>query len=253
MYKASVTYETAQGGRNHQEDRFAVKLFPSRQPTNCLMAVMDGHSGGEAAEYCEREFVKTFFACYSQNHNQSPESKMRQTFNRLHCQMQHFEAGTTLSAAWVREKHNDVVVGILGDSPVIVVDRNLEVHASPEHNARSNAKELAAVKSRGGRYDGQYVFNRYGDGIQLTRALGDVSFRDILSREPEVYAVKNPLWVIVASDGVFDPEHAGTATLARELASILHSSSTAHDIMKWAARHGIRDNATVLLWDRGIK
>ena len=252
MYKASVTYETAQGGRNHQEDRFAVKLFPSRQPTNCLMAVMDGHDGDEVAKYCEEEFVKAFLVCHSQSHGQSPESKMRQTFGRLNCQTQHFYAGTTLSTAWVREKYDEVIVGVLGDSPVIVIDRALRVHVSPEHNVRSNQKEFTAVQSRGGRFNGQYMCNNNG-GTQLSRALGDAPFRDILSQDPEVYTVKNPCWVIVATDGIFDPNHMETEMLAQEIVVNLHAGSTAQDIMRWAARRGLKDNATVLLWNRGIK
>ncbi|OHA91999.1 MAG: hypothetical protein A3J09_00685 [Candidatus Zambryskibacteria bacterium RIFCSPLOWO2_02_FULL_51_21] len=230
-----------------------MKLFPAGAPMNCLIAVMDGHGGDETAKYCEEEFVKTFLACYSQNHGLPAKSKMRQTFNRLHCQTQNFDAGTTLSAAWVREKQDEVVVGILGDSPVIVVDGSLKVHVSPEHNVRSNTRELAAVQSRGGNCDGRYVLNEYGAGIQLTRALGDMTFRGILSREPEVYTVKNPQWVIVATDGVFDPGHADTEMLAQEIAVNLRADSTAQDIMRWATGRVLKDNATVLLWNRDAR
>src|SRR3990167_9674146 len=107
-----------------------------------------------------------------------------------------FREGSTLSIAWVREDHDEVSVAVLGDSPVIVVDQLGQVHVSPEHNVRTNLAERNAMVARGGSYRNGYVYNQLDVGFQVSRALGDGDLDRILSREPEIYTIKNPRWVV---------------------------------------------------------
>ena len=82
----------------------------------------------------------------------------------------------------------------------------------------------------------------------MGRALGDSYLSKILSREPDIYTIDNPQWVLVASDGIFDPDHENTSQLIEKVKKYAIRRSTAGDIMKWAESRGLKDNATALVW-----
>ena len=134
---------------------------------------------------------------------------------------------------------------------MVVVDKQGAVHISPEHNVRSNLNERKAAEKRGGIYRDGYIWNdlsSLGSGLQMSRALGDAHLGKILSREPDIYVISNPEWVLVASDGVFDPDHENTSQLIEKVKKYAIRRSTAGDIMKWAESRGLKDNATALVW-----
>ncbi|MBI3274029.1 MAG: hypothetical protein HYZ69_02700, partial [Candidatus Colwellbacteria bacterium] len=121
----------------------------------------------------------------------------------------------------------------------------------PEHNVRSNLEERKAAEQRGGIYSGGYIWNdlgSLGQGLQMSRALGDAHLGNILSREPDVYTIAEPLWVLVASDGLFDPGHSDTYRLLQEIEDYAKRNATADELMKWVEKRGLKDNATALVW-----
>jgi serine/threonine protein phosphatase PrpC len=166
-----------------------------------------------------------------------------------HVRTAHFRAGSTFSAALILENHKKVSIAVLGDSPVIVLDQDGQLHISPEHNVRSNLKERKAAQKRGGIYRDGYIFTHDETrGLQMSRALGNAHLNEILLREPDVYTITNPQWILVASDGVFDPGHHNTSSLLEEMRKYAAHRCTADDIMQWAEHRGLHDNATALVW-----
>src|SRR3989344_4093376 len=248
MVCGSVSYATDQGQWHYQEDRFFFQAVPSSRPTGWLMAVMDGHGGSETAGFCAEEIHGLFSSCVRRS---SPELTLRALVAGLNEKTRHLDDGTTLSIAWVREDRDEVTVAVLGDSPVLVMSRSGKMRLSPEHNVRTNLAERHAAITRGGSYNGSYICNRHGDGLQISRALGDRDLDPILSREPEVYTVKKPRWVIVGTDGMLDPGHGNTTALVRELPSVMKPKVGASGLMSWAKSRGLHDNATVLMWESG--
>ncbi|MDP3963356.1 MAG: PP2C family serine/threonine-protein phosphatase [bacterium] len=243
----NVTIATAQGPRTYQEDRAHFQRIEKGDCDGWLLAVMDGHGGEAVSEYC-RQRIGEYFMLSEASKAKTALSKL---IARLARETENFRAGSTISIACILESHRKAVIAVLGDSPVIVLDGAGKLHASPEHNVRSNAKEREAAEKRGGIYMDGYIYSRHGDlGLQMSRALGDHNLHSVLSRDPEIYTIDDPRWVLVASDGVVDPGHANTDVLIRELEVQAKRGSDADSIIRWTSNRGLHDNATAVAWRR---
>jgi len=235
-----ATSVARQGPRSYQEDRHHVTYIPDRKWQ--LLAVMDGHGGSEVSDFCE----KNIFRMMSLENGNPAHSLSKLVFN-LNSATYRYRAGSTFSAVIISDELDLVSVAILGDSPVVVLDAQGELHVSPEHNVRTNLNERIAAQERGGIYEGGYIYFGEG-GLQMSRALGDMYLAKVLSREPEVYTIKNPVWVLVASDGLFDPGHKNTGNLMKEIEKFAKDGADAETLMDWAEKRGLEDNATAVVW-----
>lgn len=243
--KGNVTSAVKRGPRPYQEDRHCETYFSDRKWQ--LLVVMDGHGGAEVSDFC----ASNIFRMISLDEGK-PESRLNSLVANLNSATCKYAAGSTFSGVIIPEKLNNVSVAILGDSPVVIYDKRGRLHISPEHNVRSNLRERKVAEQRGGTYDSGYIFGyRKESGLQISRALGDVYFEDILSREPDIYTIAEPVWVLVASDGLFDPGHSETPRLLEEIEKFAKRNATADELMKWAEKRGLQDNATALVWCAG--
>jgi len=241
----SVTCVQEQGPRSYQEDRSFHKRIENPHCYGWFLAVMDGHEGSSVAELCAKE-IGDLFTLRDADH---VEEALLHLVLSLSTKTLCFNAGSTLSIACVLEDHNKVSVAVLGDSPVVVLDDKGHLHVSPEHNVRSNLKEREAAERRGGVYADGYLYKGNGDfGLQLSRALGDAYFEGIILREPEIYTIANPQWILVASDGLIDPVHSQSKVLFKKIAEYAQRHASAGDLMQWATSRGLNDNATALVW-----
>lgn len=243
-----ITSAVRKGRRPYQEDRHCYLSIRGRNLKGWLLAVMDGHREDYVAEFCRTEIPKIFRLSEA---SQS-EKVLEELVTELSRQTAHSGSGSTLSLALVIDRPRIVSVAVLGDSPVVVYDGK-KLHVSPDHNVRTNLAERAAAKKRGGRYDtrdGGYLYGLHYDlSLQMGRALGDSWMGPALSHTPDIYTIKNPRWVLVASDGLFDDTHRDTERLLLQVKSLAIKKSSANDLMQWAERRGpIRDNATALVW-----
>lgn len=232
----NITHATAQGPRPYQEDRLVTHINGEQS----LLVVLDGHGGAEVAEHC---------ATRLQTLDTLPdtESGMLGMVQILAAETDDMEAGSTLSMVSVTAE--GAIIAVLGDSPVITMDQEGQLRVSPEHNVRTNLAERAAAEARGGSYANGYIWLGE-EGLQMSRALGDSHLSSILSREPEIYTVSDPRWVLVLSDGVLDPGHAEPSELIGDLQQLMTTITEpkAQDVLDWALARGLDDNATVVLW-----
>lgn len=233
-----ITHATDKGARRYQEDRYVVH----RLPHGHLLAVFDGHGGDECAEYCARELTSLTDSII----NSIASSGFRGIFGSLNEQTKNFSSGCAASIVYVDEKYDKVTVGVLGDVPVIVHPSyaNGTVWVAPEHNVRSNKSEAKAAEGRGGIVVNGYLFNRYsGNGLQMSRALGDSSLDGVLSREPEIFnfSVGPGGYVLVASDGILDPGHNSDFMLD------IQDTDTAESLVEAAVKVPTGDNVTAVL------
>lgn len=241
-----ITTAKRKGPRKHQEDfNFSMPIDGSNFK-GWLIAVADGHSGKEVAKLCSKRIGKIFKLTRAHH----AKSALKKLVAQLHRETIIFYEGSTLSVALIIEKPENtfsVSIAILGDSPVIVLDESGKMHVSPEHNVRSNLKEREAVMERGGIYSlkGYIHADQFGCGSQLSRSLGDVELKKVLSREPEIYSVPDPRWVLVASDGLLD-----SITSEHELKSYAKREADADALMAWAEKRGLRDNTTAIVWKK---
>jgi serine/threonine protein phosphatase PrpC len=171
--------------------------------------------------------------------------------------LENYEDGTTASLAFlpndpegmpVRNKY--IFTAVIGDSPIIIRSGE-NIWRSPEHNVRSNPAEREAAENRGGYVHSGYLFSStsgHGQGLQMSRALGDKFLRGIISTEAETAAVQvqEDGYIIVATDGVFDPGHAQGAT--DDFFKNLHDTANAQSLVDYAVNElKTGDNATAIL------
>lgn len=242
-----ITAVTRPGRRPYQEDRYTYMAVRGKGVSGALLAVMDGHGGESVAEFCSKEIKNKFYF------NGNAEHSLRSLVEELNEATKSDRAGSTLSVALVVKKAGAlaVSVAVLGDSPVIIMDKDGLFIVSPDHNVRTNMTERLAAEDRGGVYEDGWIFR--GDyGLQISRSLGAAHFGGIISHESDIYTVRNPKWVLVASDGVFDPKHnSALEVLPDDLKSLAALDATANTVMKWAERRGLSDNTTALVWRAG--
>ena len=198
-----ITTATAKGQRSYQEDRFINVALPE----GTLLGVFDGHGGPEVAQILSEDF-ESFFAFYLKNFTAS--QALHRTIYILNTQSRHLRAGSTLSVVFIPKEEDLAVCAVLGDSPIIIRDAEGKISVSPDHNVRTNLAEAKAAKARGGFISNGYLFASYrADGLQMARALGDAALDKVLSRVPDIYGVVlgPDSFVLVATDGAFDPGH----------------------------------------------
>jgi serine/threonine protein phosphatase PrpC len=242
--KFDITHASEKGRRSYQEDRYVVYWMPTEGLQGYLLAVFDGHGGFEAADQC----AKTLIEIWHTEAVDAPDTEivMRNVFACLHDETSCMGSGCAASIAFIPEHGEEVIVGILGDAPVLV--KNDGIWTSPEHNVRSNPAEVIAATARGGFIEGGYLFSSFsGSGLQMSRALGDVNLDKVLSREPEIFRLPTKAgdWVLVASDGLFDPSHATHPSVS--IGALIDEGADARALVENALRVPTHDNVTAIL------
>lgn len=243
--KFNMTHASEKGSRRYQEDRHVVYWMPTEGLQGYLLAVFDGHGGFEAADQC----AKTLVEIWHTEAVDAPDTEvvMRNVFACLHDETSSYMgSGCAASIAFIKADGSEVIVGILGDAPVLV--KNDGIWHSPEHNVRSNPAEVAAVTQRGGFVSDGYCFQTYSSGgLQMSRTLGDANLDKILSREPEIFRL--PLqagdWVLVGSDGLFDPSHITNPAVSIGL--LIDQGADAQALVQNALNVPTEDNVTAIL------
>lgn len=246
----NITKATAQGLRDYQEDRFVC----SRGKDGLIVAVMDGHGGASTSSRLANALPRIW-----KKHIVFPASivtAIQNTFRDLHYLTSEMTEGSTMSFVFIPKPLDVVYVAILGDSPVVIQTASGDIDVSPQHNARSNPAELAAARERGANYYGGYITTRYGGhGIQMTRVMGDSDLRQIVNREPEIYVrdLNADSFVLVATDGLFDPANENTKVVAGAVAQYIREGATAEELVNRAVATPTGDNVTAILIRVGNK
>jgi len=231
--------DTKKGHRHYQEDRY--NLVHNDSVT--FLDIFDGHGGDEVSEYCAKNVSRIWNSFSSCDGTQ----RLRNTIKKLHEDTMYKCSGSTASMVFIKD--NIAYCAVLGDSPIITKDIKGRIRISPEHNVRTNHKEVLAACKRGGRVVNGYLFAGCSDdGLQMSRALGDYSLRSVLSRIPQTYTVKlgEGSWVMVGSDGVLDPVHQNKDA-AKKVVYGIENGWTAVDIVDNAIGTPTYDNATAIL------
>lgn len=245
MNPKRATVATHKGLRPYQEDR----VFTASYEKGLLLGVFDGHGGHEASQRAVDE-LPGIFADEITEPKATVRSALRKTIRKLAIMTQDYVEGTTLSLAFIPFRGSRITCAVIGDSPILIKDAEGKIVHSPEHNVRTNEAEAEAVRKRGGFVANGYAFhNRFGVGLQMARALGDAELRKVLSTKPDIYSVKvnKDSFVIVASDGVFDPGHYGFEEAAAAVVKMLEDGADAQAIVDRAVAAKTGDNASAIV------
>lgn len=248
MITKILTKHEAKGSRQYMED---AAFIDYRGLNGVLLGVFDGHGGANVAGFCD-ENAGSVFAGFLLD-GITNEDALFKTIAELSRRIDanpRLSSGTTVSLVYIPEHGNEVTVAVLGDSPVIVHTPSKGTWIAPEHNVRTNVTELNAAIARGGRAYGGYICNDEGDGLQMGRALGNPHLKGILNREPEVFSVDIEVgsWILVASDGLFDPSHKDDAPMKDLIALVTDFPKvTAYELVEAAIAAQTGDNVIAIL------
>lgn len=234
---AKLTSHTQQGPRPYQEDRF----IATQHNGITLLAVADGHGG----EGCSTHIADSLLTDLVTG-KLTPGTR-HSILTALADECKSFEEGSTLSLVLIRNMIAHIA--IIGDSPVYVLEDNKLIWTAPEHNVRSNDAERQAATSRGGWYSGGYMCNSAGDGLQMSRALGD-SHLTFLSTEAEYFTRKLNAnsRIIVGSDGIADPSHEISRPPWFKDIEEDPAKFNAKFIVDFVIGEHVHDNATAVTW-----
>jgi len=242
-----ITQFSKQNNRPYQEDRSFIKIMK----TGVLLGVFDGHGGEEVSDFCADNTVK-IFNHISKEIKKDPEETLKQLVKKLDEKTNYSYCGST--AAIVLIKNNEAHVSILGDSGVLIKTSSGSLWQSPEHNVRTNAKECDEAKARGGWVDTNrgYLFDRNvynGQGLQMSRALGDRELSRVLNREPEIFhiPINKTSWILVYSDGLIDPSHANQNAVIGIVKAIETLPIGAEELVHAVSDVQNNDNSTAIL------
>jgi serine/threonine protein phosphatase PrpC len=240
-----MTQASAKGHRSYQEDRSVVYWVPEE---GYLLATFDGHGGEECADYCAKRLISLYHEIRNSLLIVNYENLMRAIFHYLHDETEHMGPGCAASIAFIPANGYETIVGVLGDAPVLIRKADGEIWLSPEHNVRTNPAEVDAAIARGGYVQSGYLFVRLsGSGLQMTRALGDRFLGTVLNREPEVFRLPTGpgSFVLVGTDGLFDPSHATHPS--DKIAQNIIDGASAQQLVDNALAVPTGDNVTAIL------
>lgn len=243
--KFEMTQASEKGRRSHQEDRLVVYWVPDE---GYLLAAFDGHGGWETAEHCRQRLIPLYHEVRNKILVANLGNIMFGIFRELNKATRHMGAGCAASIAFIKEDGSEVIVGVLGDAPVLVKKADGGLWLSPEHNVRSNPAEVKAAQERGGFVSNGYLYSSYSSGgLQMSRALGDTYLDRVLSREPEIFRLplNSNSFVLVATDGLFDPSHQSDAS--ETIANAIECGEDAKQLVQNALDVPTGDNVTAIL------
>ena len=218
--------------------------------------MFDGHGGEQVSHLASEELPGIFADEITEEGavNRVPDV-LRNCIRKLNLMTQHMWPGSTVSLVFIPARSdrtgNDVATcAVMGDSPIIIKDADGKINIGPDHNVRSNYEERRAAEARGGIVVGGYLSQSFdGIGLQMARALGDSHLNKVLSREPEVYQVKLGAgsFVLVASDGAFDPSHYGFKKAAEAVLKLVEEGAGAEAVVSRAVVIPTGDNVSVII------
>ena len=246
--KGTSKVASAVGQRPYQEDYSTIVS----RPEGTILAVADGHGGDQVSRFlCSANGLE---ATWEEKYKPDlpAEVVIKGVWASLQISTHHLSAGACLSLVFIPHPGNRAYIAVSGDAPVLI-RLGEYLYVGPDHNVRTNSKELRAAVARGGVAANGYVWEMSTQkGLQMARAFGDAFMGNLIDRDPEIQTVdlQKDSWILVASDGLFDPGHTGGEnTLSHALvAGRIDRGATAEELVQQAVDAKTGDNATALLW-----
>lgn len=223
-----VSVNVKQGNvRKTMEDRTLVSNFHYQHKDYYILLICDGHGGGEVADMIVANFTKTF------QKQLIAHKKIRKvldaTFVSLHGQAKtlHLESGSTVSLILVINKmmSNQHEIGVLpinrqktqvwsanvGDSSAYGIcekqDQKIMIRKlTTDHNLDHKSERLRLEQLKDDyRFQDGYVVAKDGSAINMSRAIGDLTFEGAILPNPTIKKLSTPYSIIMlSSDGIWD-------------------------------------------------
>lgn len=252
---------SSSGVRLEQEDRVILTKIPDLDD-HILLAVLDGHSGQAMATFGSVHFVEiltetSHFKHYVDDQTRDVESlgeALNETFtildNKFLSAFSDDNSGSTCCAVIITPKY--VVCANVGDTRCIMSVGGFAKALSEDHKP-DHPRERERIISAGGK-----VHRCRVDGLAVSRALGDFSFKknQRITCNPDITVhLRNKdvdEFLFLACDGIWDVFTSAEAML--QITSLLESYSASEKcvevtevMLDFAIKKGSLDNVTCIL------
>jgi serine/threonine protein phosphatase PrpC len=236
---AGVGVAADAGLRPHMEDRWSAHAMPH----GLFAAVYDGHGGARVADRAALELPPAVLRALDAGLGAA--AAFRRAFAELDAMTAGSECGSTVAALLLAG--GALIVAHVGDSRIVRVGRHGAECLTRDHRIDA-PEERARVLRMGAELDPPYVV-RGGQGLMMTRSLGDRWFRPVgVIAEPEVgrHAVRaDDVAVVAATDGVWDV--LGLDDAARVVRAAPTAAAGARALVAEALAADARDNVTAVV------
>ncbi|KAK6023347.1 protein phosphatase 2C [Ostertagia ostertagi] len=209
-----ISCESEKGRRPKQEDRMLAMptlslVFPEVVRSDvALMGVFDGHGGAECSAYCCAHLPAEFVRALNANPS-SLQDSLKQAFERLdtrlsaRCEHERWRSGTTAVAAALDAK--SMVIAWVGDSAAYVLSSASDLRKVTNAHVPTNEEEARRVEQDGGQL--LYIQGelRVNGVLNLTRALGDIGGRPMISPKADTIVVERDVsqyLLLLTCDGI---------------------------------------------------
>jgi len=207
-----------------------------------VLGVFDGHGGAAVAEHAAAEALAAIHAALARGLDGEP--LWRAVFAGLDADAQ--ECGSTATLVLVRG--SEVSAAWVGDSRALLVSATGREVLTPDHRL-GRVDEHRRVTAAGAMILPPYACDpRTGNGLMVTRSLGDRALRSIgIVADPEVARARagpGAVGVVVATDGLWDVVDEDRAA---GVCRTLDPQAAAGRLVAEVAERDGRDNVTVLV------
>ncbi|ORY94669.1 phosphatase 2C-like domain-containing protein [Syncephalastrum racemosum] len=176
-------------------------------PRQGFFAIYDGHAGKSTAEWCGRNFHKTFAECLHRHETQPVPEILNLAFLEADRQLNESEgktSGCTAVVAFVQVKGDKRILytGNVGDARAVLCRKGKAIRLSYDHKG-SDPQEAKRIIDLGG-----FMMNNRVNGVlAVTRSLGDCVMKEFVVGNP--YTTETDLadgddFLILACDGLWD-------------------------------------------------
>lgn len=197
------------GKRPLMEDRSIVVNPFMGDPRKVFIGLFDGHGGAGGAEIAARNLSSYFHRAYYDEFYQKQGKTIPQMLNEAFVltdqEIERTEkSGTTAVVAY--KDGDNLTIANAGDSRAVLVTRD-GYRRITEDNKATNKSGVFRVNKAGGVLARNYLMMPNGDGLAVSRALGDRAFSGVVIPNPNVYQhkiTKGDIGLILACDGIWD-------------------------------------------------
>lgn len=251
------------GRRPYQEDEVLVweASDPSSSPLRGVYAVFDGHGGWRASHIAKKTFMAHFLDQVLFVHDEATAKQamahalkaVEQSYvDFTRGDENPFEGTTAVVAVLIKDPESWLLVANVGDSRAMLCHAGVRATALTRDHKPNDPVEQRRIEALGG-----VVQQRPGDvfrvgGLAMSRAIGDTGLGDLVPADPDftVYHLgpdSYPIWLIVASDGLWDVFSAQEACDSFGMSRDTRLSAMSEWLAWKAYNKGSSDNISVVL------
>ncbi|CAI5974640.1 unnamed protein product [Closterium sp. NIES-64] len=193
------------GRREFMEDAYQAITQFGTSPGNAFFGVFDGHGGTMAARFAAGNIAGNVLKAAQQG-AESPEAALVEGFKETDKQflLQNLGSGSAVVTCWAAP--GSIHVAHAGDCRAVLCRKGAASVLTSDHKA-SREDERDRVENLGGHVDNFTGTWRVQGVLAVTRGLGDASYKEYITPEPEVVHVpvtRDCDFLIMASDGLWD-------------------------------------------------